>query len=200
MSHVFENYLLGGNASPLADRYTEMVLQTVMETLPALEKDLSNLELRGTLLWASDLALNGYQTAGRTPAAFVMHNMEHALSGYNPDLAHGRGLATLYPTYFSWLIDQNRATDRLAQLGRRLFGATGNDTEAARSFVDSLTEWLQENGLYQSLSSLGIPQTAFDEVAEYCINVYGGGKAIQALGPITKEDIVEIFNRTEKQM
>lgn len=199
MSHVFENYLLGGNSSPLADRYTEMILQTVIETLPALEKDLSNVELRGILLWASDLALNGYQTAGRTPAAFVMHNMEHALSGYNPDLAHGRGLATLYPAFFSWMIDQGRAVDRFAQLGRRLFGATGNDTEAAKSFVESFTEWLQENGLYQSLSSLGIPAEAFAEVADYCIKVYGGGKAIQALGAISKEDIVEIFNRTEKQ-
>ncbi|TNE73605.1 iron-containing alcohol dehydrogenase [bacterium] len=199
MSHVFENYILGGNGSPLADRYTEMVLQTVMETLPALTQNLSNENLRATLLWASDLALNGYQVAGRIPAAFVMHNMEHALSGYNPDLAHGRGLATLYPAFFSWMIDQGRALDRFAQLGRRLFGATGNDLEASRSFVENLTDWLKENGLYQSLSSLGIPADAFDEVAEYCVNVYGGGRGINALGNMEKADIVEVFKRTETQ-
>ena len=200
MSHVFENYILGTDGSPIADRYTEMILQTVMETLPKLEMNLLNEDLRGDLLWASDLALNGYQLAGRNMAAFVLHNMEHALSGYQPNLAHGRGLAVLYPAYFKWMIKNNRAVNRFAQLGRRLFGATGNDKSAANLFGDEFSEWLKANGLYQSLSSLDIPVSAFDSIAEYCIRVYGRGKGIEAMGLISKEDIVDMFKMTEEQV
>jgi len=200
MSHVFENYILGTDESPIADRYTEMILQTVMETMPKLERNLLNEDLRGDLLWASDLALNGYQLAGRNMAAFVLHNMEHALSGYQPNLAHGRGLAVLYPAYFKWMIKHDRAVNRFAQLGRRLFGATGNDKSAAILFVDEFSEWLKNNGLYQSLSSLAIPVSSFDSIAEYCIRVYGRGKGIEAMGLISKEDIVEIFKMTEEQV
>lgn len=199
LSHVFENYLLGGTDSPIADRYTEMIIQTVMETLPELEKNLENYDLRGVLLWASDLALNGYQLAGRTMSAFVLHNMEHALSGYQPDLAHGRGLAILYPAYFTWMIQQGRVLNRFAQLGRRLFGVTGNDRKAAEGFVTEFSAWLKQNGLYQSLSSVGIPPSAFDEIATYCITVYGRGTGIMAEGILSKNDIVEIFKLTENQ-
>ncbi|MEO1654957.1 MAG: iron-containing alcohol dehydrogenase [Bacteroidota bacterium] len=121
LSHVLENYILGGDNSPIADRYTEMVIHTVLETLPKVLKDPENLDLRADLLWASDLALNGYQLAGRNPSQFVLHSMEHAASGFHPELAHGRGLATLYPAYFHWLWEQDRARERFAQLGRRIF-------------------------------------------------------------------------------
>ena len=199
MSHVFENYILGGSSSPIADRYTEMILQTVMETLPLLEKDLSNYDHRATLLWASDLALNNYQVAGRMPSPFPLHSMEHAMSGYLPDLAHGRGLATLYPAYFTWLINNGRGIERFAQLGRRLFGATGNDKKAATLFVDEFSEWLKANNLFQSITSLGIPESAFESIADYTIRVYSGGKGIPALGLIETNDIIEIFKLTELQ-
>lgn len=199
MSHVFENYILGGE-SPIADRYSEMIIQTVMETLPKLEHNLTNFEHRATLLWASDLALNGYQVAGRSPSPFPLHSMEHALSGYLPNLAHGRGLAVLYPAYFSWLIENDRGISRFAQLGRRLFGATGNDKTAALLFVDEFSDWLRENGLFQSISSLGIPESAFQAIAEYTIRVYSGGKGIQALGLIGVNEVIDIFKLTEKQV
>ena len=112
LSHVFENYLLGGDGSPLADRYSEGVMQTVLETLPALLEDPENLAAHGTMFWASTLALNDYQNAGRQPSGVVLHFIEHALSGRRPELAHGRGLATLYPAYFRWLLDHGRAEER----------------------------------------------------------------------------------------
>lgn len=200
LSHVFENYLLGGNGSPLADRYSEGVMETVLHTLPELEKNPENEGLRGTLLWASTMALNGMQVSGRTPAPFTLHNLEHALSGYNPELAHGRGLATLYPAYFRWLWENDRVRDRLALLGNRLFDIPMHDTNTTSlKFITKFEEWLKENNLYQSLSDVGVPPQAFEDVADYAINIYGGGKQLEAAGPISKEQIVEIFQKTEEQ-
>jgi len=199
LSHVFENYLLGGNASPLADRHTEGVIATVLETLPRLLAEPDNLDLRGNLLWASTLALNDYQLAGRAPAQFVLHSMEHALSGFYPQLAHGRGLATLYPAYFRWLLARGRATDRLAQLGARIFGLDPAKPDAAAGFIDRFEAWLSANGLLQSLGDLGIAEKDFAAIATYAVKLYGDGQQLEALGPLPAEEIVAIYRATATQ-
>jgi alcohol dehydrogenase YqhD (iron-dependent ADH family) len=201
LSHVFENYLLGGNDSPPADRYSEGIMQTVLNTLPLVEKDPTNEALRGQLLWSSTMALNAMQVAGRKPYGFIMHNLEHALSGYNPELAHGRGLAIIYPAYFKWLMENNRAVDRLALLGDKLFGIdTAGEDEGAAEFIAFFEVWLRNNGLYHRLSDVVIPESAFSEIAEYAINVYGDGNPLNAAGPLDKDDIIEIFQKTEEQI
>lgn len=201
LSHVFENYLLGGNDSDLADRYSEGVMETVLNTLPKLELDPENEHLRGQLLWASTMALNGMQIAGRKSAPFTLHNLEHALSGQNPNLAHGRGLAILYPAYFRWLHKNDRAVDRMALLAKRLFGiAGGNQEENAMSFITHFEGWLKQNHLYKRLSDQDISPDAFGDVADYAIKIYGGGKdELSAAGPLTPENIIEIFEMTEQQ-
>jgi alcohol dehydrogenase YqhD (iron-dependent ADH family) len=95
LSHVIENYILGDDASPFADRYSEGVMDTVIDVLPRLLKDLNNVAYRGQLQWVSAMALNSIQVAGRQPSPFPLHAIEHSMSGYHPALAHGRGLATL---------------------------------------------------------------------------------------------------------
>lgn len=199
LSHVFENYLLGGNGAPLADRHTEGIIATVIETLPRLLAEPENLDLRGNLLWASTLALNDYQLAGRAPSQFVLHSMEHALSGFYPELAHGRGLATLYPAYFRWLLAKGRARERLAQLGARIFGLDADEGDAAEGFIEHFEQWLADNDLRQSLTELRIAEKDFPAIAAYAVKVYGDGKQLEALGPLAAADIVEIYEATAAQ-
>jgi alcohol dehydrogenase YqhD (iron-dependent ADH family) len=199
LSHVFENYLLGGAASPLADRHSEGVMLTVIETLPKLLANLSDETLRGHLLWASTLALSGLQGAGRADSGFPLHSIEHAMSGVRPELAHGRGLATLYPAYFRHLIARGRAVERFAQLGTRFFGITDSDTERANGFVHAFERWLATNGLRQSAASLGFTAADFERIADYTVKTYGDGKSIDALGPITRDEVVTILADTTRQ-
>jgi alcohol dehydrogenase YqhD (iron-dependent ADH family) len=199
LSHVFENYLLGGNDSPLADRYAEGIMATVIETLPRLLAKPDDVNARGHLLWASTLALNDYQNAGRQPAQFVLHAIEHALSAFKPELAHGRGLATLYPAYFRWLLAEGRAVDRLAQLGSRLFGLTGSEAVRAEGFIVRFEQWLHENQLLQSLGQLGFNAAQYPQIAEYAVRVYGDGKQLEALGALPAAQISALFTATERQ-
>jgi|Laugresubdmm15sn_1035100.scaffolds.fasta_scaffold03598_2 hypothetical protein len=199
LSHVFENYLLGGDASPLADRHSEGVMLTVIETLPKQLAALGDETLRGNLLWASTLALGGFQGAGRADSGFPMHSIEHSMSGVHPALAHGRGLATIYPAYFRWLLAHGRATARFAQLGARLFGIAGDEMARAHGFVLHFERWLAANGLRQSAASLGFSAADFERVADYTVKTYGDGKSIDALGPITRDEIVAILADTARQ-
>ena len=193
LSHILENYLLGGNDSQLADRYSEGIFATVLETLPRLLVNPDDLDARGDLLWASTLALNDYQKAGRAQSHFILHYIEHALSAYKAELAHGRGLATLYPAYFRWLLAEGRAVDRLAKLGSRLFGATGTEAERAEAFINQFIHWLKENELLQSLEDLGFVESDYAKVAAYAVRTYGDGKQLEALGSLTTDQIVSIL-------
>lgn len=199
LSHVLENYLLGGRDSLLADRYTEGVISTVIETLPRLLENPADLNARGNLLWASTLALNDYQVAGRNASQFVLHSMEHALSAFHPELAHGRGLATLYPAYFRWLLSKDRARERLAQLGVRIFGLDAEGGDAADGFIAHFEQWLADHGLLQSLGDVGIGEHEYEQIAAYAVKVYGDGKQLEALGPLPTEEIVGIFRGTARQ-
>lgn len=199
LSHVFENYLLGGTDAPLTDRYAEAIMATVLETLPRLLAEPTDLQARGNLMWAATLALNDYQNAGRQPTAPILHFLEHALSAFVPDLAHGRGLATLYPAYFRWLLAHGRAQERFAQLGARLFDLTGNEEERAEGFIARFEQWLRDNHLYQSLADLGFEDAHYPEIASYAVRIYAGGKPLDALGDLTQEEIIEIFRSTDRQ-
>lgn len=198
-SHVIENYLLGGSDSPLADRYSEGVISTVIETLPKLLANPADIAARGDLMWASTLALNEYQVAGRKGSQFVLHSMEHALSAYIPTLAHGRGLATLYPAYFRWLLAKGRAHERFAQLGTRIFGLTGSETERAEGFIARFEQWLAANGLLQSLEKVGFKPADYRTIADYAVKVYGDGQQLEALGALPSAEIVAIFEGTKRQ-
>jgi alcohol dehydrogenase YqhD (iron-dependent ADH family) len=199
LSHTFESYLLGGSESLMADRYSEGVMETVLEILPRLLKTPSDLFARGNIMWAANLALNDYQLAGRRPAGVVLHFIEHALSAFRPDLAHGRGLATLYPAYFRWLLRNGRAQDRLAQLGFRLFDLKGSEMQQAEGFIEKFEGWLMDNGLYQSVGDLGFAEKDYPAIAEYCVRIYGDGKQLDALGALPSAEIIAIFRDTERQ-
>lgn len=199
LSHVFESYLLGGNDSKLADRYSEAVMSTVLEALPILLANPKDLDARADLVWAATLALNDYQLAGRNPAEFILHSVEHSLSAKHPELAHGRGLATLYPAYFRWLAQNGRAVDRLALLGSRLFGLEGSEADRAQAFITTFEGWLRDNGLLQSLEQVGVTEDEFEEIALYAVTTYGDGKQLNALGALPQAAIVEIFQLTARQ-
>ena len=199
MSHVLENYLLGGSDAKFTDRYCESILKTVTETLPLVVKDPLNLKLRGELMWCSTMALNGIHLAGRKAGPFVLHAIEHALSAVKHDLAHGRGLATLYPAYFRWLWNKGRARDKLSRLGVELFQLDGKDGLTGLNFIAKFEEWLKENSLLQSVASLGFSKADLEYVADYVVQTYGGGKPLDVLGECTRKDIIEILELTESQ-
>ena len=199
-SHVLENYITGGSDAVLSDRYCEAVMLTVLESLPALQTKPNSLPHRSSLAWCSTLALNGLQQAGRLDAPFPLHMIEHALSGYNHELAHGRGLATLFPAYFQWLWENGRARDRIARLGTTLFGLQGDLDECGRGFMSEFSQWLIDNELYQSLEAIGIDTELFEEIAAEVVKIHGEDGTMDVLGPFTKGDIVDIFELTESQV
>ncbi|HMO17559.1 MAG TPA: iron-containing alcohol dehydrogenase [Oligoflexia bacterium] len=199
LSHVFENYLLGGNGAIFTDRYCEAIIKTVIETLPQIIENPEDINLRGDLLWCSTLALNGFHSAGRNTSQFPLHAIEHAMSAFKHELAHGRGLATLFPAYFRYLWNKNLGRDRLNRLGEMIFDQFESNEMSGLYFIEKFENWLESCDLLQSAYSLGFNDNDFEVIASYAARIYGDGDSIDVLGKMTTLDIEELLKLTKSQ-
>ena len=194
LSHVFENYLIGGDDAQFTDYYCEGIIKTVLENLPILLDDPFNLKARANLMWCSTMALNGLHNVGRNPSIFPLHAIEHSMSAVKHELAHGRGLATLFPSYFRYLWNRNRARDRFCKLNVSIFNS--RPETSGLSFILEFENWLKQNSLSQSIYDLGFNDQDIMKIADYTIKTYGKGQPLQALGEISHSDVVEILKMT----
>ncbi len=98
MMHTLERFISNGEETPLTDAIAIGLLKAVYQAGKVVIQDPNNYEARATLLWANSLSHNGLTSCGRS---FVMsvHQLEHELSGMFDGVAHGAGLAILWPAW-----------------------------------------------------------------------------------------------------
>ncbi len=53
--------------------------------------------------------------------------------------------------------------------------------------------------MWQSASAVGVHPAQFQAVADYCVKTYGNGTSIDALGEMSRDDVVLILQMTEIQ-
>lgn len=157
-THSFESYLRE-HASP----YTKMLglksISLIVDTLPKLVKDPSNMELREKMSLAA--MFSGISLGNA--AATLPHPISEIVGGVAPRLAHGQCLATLYPAFLRWQCGQT--VERCADVARLFDPALcgQNDETAAAALPDLMAAFLKDIGLYKSFSELGLTE---EELAE----------------------------------
>ncbi len=192
-SHLIEHYLSSHGQSEFADRATEGMILTLKENFDKILKNLKDPEVRGQLALCSIFGWSGLQALGRT-GCIPMHSIQMPLSGIY-DLSHGRGMAIVIPPYLEVLSDVLPA--RWAKLARRCFGVTEtDDNKASKMLAPKVVEWLKSTDSYFTLSDVNIPSDKFEQMADDVIRMFPhpkGPGATNGPRPITKEDIVKIF-------
>jgi len=110
-AHSFESYL-HPNASPYTVRMALEAIGLVVENLPRVLEDGTDLEGRSRMAWADTLAGLCIANAGVT----LPHGIGMAIGGMYPHVAHGESLAVVYPAVarFTW----QAAPAKYAALGR----------------------------------------------------------------------------------
>lgn len=192
-THLYEGYITGDEEAHVQDEITEGLMRTVIKFARQAIDSPQDYEARAQLLWTSTLALIGVAGAGRG-GPFPVHQIEHTISAHF-DISHGRGLAILTPSYFKHIVKGDRP-QRLARLGRQVFGITyENPEEAAEATIAAVTEWMKSIGAYDTLQNVGIPMEAFQQMAEDTVRVSGMGQGfVAATRPLQVDDIVKILN------
>ncbi|MBQ5911283.1 MAG: iron-containing alcohol dehydrogenase [Clostridia bacterium] len=165
MAHTMERYFYPVDDTPLTDRIAEGLLKSVVEAGRIVMTEPHNYDARATIMWASSLSHNNLTGCGRENALAV-HQLEHALSGMFDHIAHGAGLAVLFPAWCRYVCGKN--IKRFAQFARGVFDVKEeNDEIAAILGIEALENFFKEIGMPQRLREFGIENKA-EELAELC--------------------------------
>jgi alcohol dehydrogenase YqhD (iron-dependent ADH family) len=170
LAHMLEAYFNTSEpSSPLQDRVMEGLIKTVMESTDIIMREPDHYTARANVMWGAVLGFNGFTSAGLGATPFPAHMIEHSLSALY-DIAHGAGLSIVLPAWMMFALDRKK--ERIARLGREVFGVQDADTmKAAQSCVARLKGWFESIGTPVSLDDANIPDTDIEKIADNAVNL-----------------------------
>ncbi len=189
MAHTMERYFTVCEDTPLTDRIAESILKSVIEAGKILMEKPDDYDARATMMWASSLSHNDLTGCGRENALAV-HQLEHALSGEYDEIAHGAGLAVLFPAWGKYIYKHN--ISRFAQFARRVWDVEEKDDElAARLGIGRMEEFFALIEMPSRLKDFGLDAVCIDRLAELC--TFGKTRTVKSYVELDYDRIKEIF-------
>ena len=176
MAHTMERYFMPCPPTLLTDRIAESILKTTVESGKILMDNPEDYDARANMMWASSLSHNDLTGCGRENALPV-HQLEHALSGEYTEIAHGAGLAVLFPAWAKYIYKNN--ISRFAQFARSGWDVEDeNDQTAALSGIEKMAEFFKFIGMPSTLSEFGIPQNCTERLSDLC--TFGKSRSVKS--------------------
>ncbi len=185
--HSVETYLATIN-QPTSDHLALEAIRLITKYLPIAVKDGANMEARTKLAWANTEA----GICESLSCCISHHSMEHAVSAYYPDVAHGCGLTMLSVSYFSCLAQKH--PERFPDLARAMGENVDELSEKERpmAFITGLKKLIKNIGFEEKLSDFGIKQGDLRTFAENSFYAMGSLFDITP-AELTEDDVVTIY-------
>ena len=189
--HAVEGYLSNAR-QPISDLLSLEAVTLVGKWLPVAVKEPANIEARTMLSWASCEAGICESLAG----CISHHSMEHAVSAFYPEVAHGAGLSMLSLAYFGFLAERCEP-ERFVNLAKAL----GEDVaklsprEQPMAFITALEKLLRAAALEKErLSVYGVKTADIPAMAENALDTNAGGFEVTPYRMST-QDICFIYEK-----
>ncbi len=190
MMHSLERYFGDSDDLQLADDWAlDLVANTMKAGVMAL-KDPFDYQARACLMLNSSLSHNGYTGIGKK-YAFVVHPLEHALSGYRPDIAHGAGVALLFSAWANYVAPKHPA--KFVRLAKRIFNLEGkDDVETSIMGIAAMKDFFHSVGMPTSFKEVGVDESDIEILADLAS---GNGTRVIGCYPqsLNRQDIVSIY-------
>jgi len=152
--HTLERYLSPSSDNEIADGLAEGLLRTIIKAGRLVMKNPADYQARATLMLASSLSHNGITSIGKN-YSMPVHQLEHALSGVYPHVAHAAGLALLFPAWAKEYLQYD--IDKFDQLARNVLDSHLPDKLAnAKKGVAILEEYFDFLNMPKSYEDLSI--------------------------------------------
>ena len=136
--HTMEQYLTYSVNAKVQDRFAEGLLLTLIEEGPkALAAETTkDLDVRGNIMWAATMALNGLIGAG-VPQDWATHMIGHELTGTH-GIDHARTLSIVLPAVMK--VCKQAKREKLLQYAERIWDLTDGDEDSRINRAIELTE------------------------------------------------------------
>lgn len=188
MAHTMERYFTVAEPTDLTDRIAESILKAVISAGKVLMENPCDYDARANMMWASSLSHNDLTGCGRENALCV-HQLEHALSGEFDFIAHGAGLAVLFPAWARFIYKENPS--RFAQFARRVWDVDeDDDLKASLLGIEKMEEFFKEIEMPLSLREFGIENVS-ERLADLC--TFSKNRVIKSYVDLDYDKIKQIF-------
>lgn len=148
-THVLEQYMTFPVDAALTDRFSESIMQTLIEVAPKIMKDTSDYKAASNFMWSCTMALNGLIQQG-VPSDWAVHMMGHELTALF-GIDHARTLAIIAPSHYRYNMEDK--LEKLVQYGERVWGITeGTPKEKAEKAIVKTEEFFHSLEIDTKLS------------------------------------------------
>lgn len=190
MSHTMERYFTLFPDTDLTDMIAESVLKAVISAGKVVMENPCDYDARATIMWASSLSHNGLTACGRENYLAV-HQLEHAISGEYDAVAHGAGLAVLFPAWAKYIYKHNEK--RFSRFARNVWGVIeDDDTRAAELGIKAMADYFKFLEMPTKISDFGIEKDAVDRLCELC--TYNRTRTVKSYIALGYDEIKAIFD------
>ena len=155
--HTIERFFCIGGDTYITDEIALAIIKSAMKAGLDSYNNPYDYAARSNMMWASSLAHNGLTQCGRNVLLSV-HQLEHELSGMYPEIAHGAGLAALFPSYARYVYKSN--IERWAKYSEHIFGTS--DILKAISLQE---EYYKSLGMPTNLKQLNVKEEDLEILA-----------------------------------
>lgn len=191
MMHTLERYMtISGDAEP-TDMIAEAILKTVINAGKIVMNEPNNYDARAAIMWASSLSHNDLTSCGKS-FFMVSHQIEHELSGMFDNIAHGAGLAVVFPAWakYAYKYDIPRFARYAANVWNIDYDFANPETTALAG-IKATEEFFISIGMPVRLGELGVGEDSFDEMAMKCTNF--GTRTLDGFIQYDKQEIIDIL-------
>lgn len=187
-THVLEQYATYPTEAYIQDRFSESILQSLIEVAPKIIADTSDYNAAANFMWSCTMALNGLIQKG-VPTDWAIHAIGHELTAlYGID--HARTLAIITESHYTYNFESKK--EKLAQLAERVFNISeGDQTQKAKAAIKAITAFFHSLEIDTKLSDY---TQEYEHTAEEIANRFTerGWLGIGEHGKITPEAVKEI--------
>ena len=163
MMHTLERYFNGSSDNEPADGFAEALLKSVIKAAKTVMDNPTDYDARAVLMLMSSLSHNDLTSIGKGKMLFV-HQIEHAVSGVYPEVAHAAGLAILFPAWAKYYV--NYDTDKFNSLAANVFGIHKmNKLDNAKAGIQEIEKLFASLGMPKSFKDLGIDKVDVELLA-----------------------------------
>jgi alcohol dehydrogenase YqhD (iron-dependent ADH family) len=191
LCHLMEQYFTPDVNTKVQDRMNEGVMKTVLEEAPKILADPANYDARANIMWASSMALAGFQfMLGKPGVPFPLHGMGHELSSLY-DMTHGVTLALLTPAWMRHTLETApKYLPVFARFSRHVLDVMEpDDVKAAEEGIEKLERFYASIRMPANLREAGVKEEDLAILAEK--SVERGNLGI--LTSIGREEALRIF-------
>lgn len=168
LMHTLERYFSESDKYEIADEFALGLIKNVLEVGLLAYQNPTNYEYQSALMLASSLSHNGLTSIGKK-YYMPVHQLEHPLSGSFPHIAHGLGLAVLFPAWCKYYYKYD--IDKFTTLGERVFDIYSGDKEQdALATISAFEEYFARMDLPNKLSDLGVKKEDIESLVNKVTN------------------------------